>query len=328
MSHRKKYLVTTATGNTGNPVALQLLANGRNVRVMSRTNNASIQQLEKLGAEVTFGSIDNRHDMQRALSGVRRVYYCYPIIPGLLASTRMFAELAQQEKIEAIVNLGQYLAELDHHPSKQTNEHKQAYQVLDDANIGAIHVTPGWFADNALNTSLFIAQLGRLPFPLGKGRSPVVANEDIAAVVVSLLEDPAGHEGRRYQPTGPRSLTMSQMLESFERVLGRKVKELAMPKFLFRKAIIQMGYPPYLVSQLKMYIDDFQNNIFDYEPTDVVRQFTGRSAEDFDVTARRYFERDNLMKRTISGQLRAIKQFIQIGVTKAPSNRAMTLMNQ
>ena len=174
MSHKEQYLVTSATGNTGNPVARQLLANGRNVRVMSRTNNASIRQMEKLGAEVTLGRIDNRDDMQRALSGVQRVYYCYPIIPKLLASTRMFAELAQQEKIESVVNIGQYLAELDHHPSKQTNEHKQGYHVLDEAGIGASHVTPGWFADNALTTSLFIAQLGRLPFPLGKGRSPVV----------------------------------------------------------------------------------------------------------------------------------------------------------
>jgi uncharacterized protein YbjT (DUF2867 family) len=36
MSHTEKYLVTSATGNTGYQVALQLLANGRNVRVMSR----------------------------------------------------------------------------------------------------------------------------------------------------------------------------------------------------------------------------------------------------------------------------------------------------
>ena len=171
-----------------------------------------------------------------------------------------------------------------------------------------------------LRTSLFIAQLGYLPFPLGKGRSPVVSNEDIAAVAVSLLQDPAGHEGKRYQPTGPRSLTMDDMMESFGRVLGRKVKEMPMPMFLFHKAIIQMGYVPYLLSQLKIYVNDFQNNLFNYEPTNVVYKLTGREAEDFDVTARRYFERDNLMRKTIAGQVHAIKQFMQIGITKAPSS--------
>jgi NAD(P)H dehydrogenase (quinone) len=328
MSHTEKYLVTSATGNTGYPVAQQLLANGRKVRVMSRSDNSTIQKLKKLGAEVIQGRIDNRDDMRKALSGVQRVYYCYPIIPNLLASTQMFAELAQQEKIESVVNLGQYLAELDSHPSKQTNEHKQGYQILNDANIGASHVTPGWFADNALATSLFIAQLGRLPFPLGKGRSPVVANEDIAAVAVSILQDPAGHEDKRYQPTGPRSLTMDDMMESFGRVLGRKVKEMPMPMFLFHKAVIQMGYQPYLLSQLKLYLTDFQNNVFDYEPTDVVYRFTGRNAEDFDVTARRYFEQDNLMDKTFAGQIRAMKQFMQIGFTNAPGGKQLALMNQ
>jgi len=328
MSHTEKYLVTTATGNTGHQVALQLLANGRNVRVMSRTDNAIIQDLKARGAEVTLGSIQNRQDMQHALSGVQRVYYCYPIIPELLASTQLFAELARQEKIESVVNLGQYLAELNSHPSKQTNEHKQGYQVLNDADIGASHVTPGWFADNVLRTSLFIAQLGYLPFPLGKGRSPVVANEDIAAVAVAILQDPAGHEGKRYQPTGPRKLTMADMMESFGRVLGRKVRPMPMPMFLFHKAIIQMGFPPYLLSQLKLYLNDFQNNVFDFEPTDVVYRFTGLNAEDFDVTARRYFEKDNLMSKTFAGQMRAIKQFMQIGFTRAPSNRQMTLLNQ
>jgi len=328
MSHTEKYLVTSATGKTGYQVALQLLANGRNVRVMSRTDNATIRQLKSRGAEVTRGSIDNRFDMQQALSGVQRVYYCYPVMPKLLASTQMFAELAQQEKIESVVNVGQYLAELDSHPSKQTNEHKQGYQVLNDAKIGASHVTPGWFADNALTTVLFIAQLGRFPFPLGKGSCPVVANEDIAAVAVSLLQDPAGHEGKRYQPTGPRSLTMNDMMESFGRVLGRKVKEMPMPMFLFHKAVIQMGFTPYQMSQLKLYVNDFQNNVFDYEPTDVVYKFTGRNAEDFDVTAQRYFEQGNLMRKTFAGQMRAMKQFMQIGFTKAPSDKEMTLMNQ
>jgi NAD(P)H dehydrogenase (quinone) len=328
VSHTEKYLVTSATGNTGYQVALQLLANGRNVRVMSRTEKATIQQLEKRGAEVTLGSIDNRHDMQQALSGVQRVYYCRPIIPGLLTSIQMFAELAQQAKIESVVNLGQYLAELDNHPSKQTNETKQGYQVLNDANIGASHVIPGWFADNVFGTSLFITQLGRLPFPLGKGRSPVVANEDIAAVAVSLLQDPAGHEGKRYQPTGPRSLTMNDMMESFGRVLGRKVREMPMPMFLFHKAIIQMGYRPFLLSQLILYVKDFQNGLFDYEPTDVVHKFTGRNAEDFDVTARRYFEEGNLMKQTFAGRMRAMKQFMQIGFTRAASNKQMALLNQ
>ena len=327
MLTREKYLVTSATGNTGLQVAHQLLDNGRDVRVMSRTNNPIINSLREKGAEVFVGKLDNRQDMQKAVNGVQRVYYCYPIVPGLLDSTRMFAEVAQNAKVKAVVNLGQYLSELDAHPSKQTKEHKLGYEVLDQANIGASHVTPGWFADNAMTTALFISQLGLLPFPLGKGQSPVVANEDIAAVAVSILQDPDGHEGKRYQPTGPKSLSMQDMMDICANILGRKVSAMPMPIFMFKKAIMQMGFHPYLLSQLQLYIKDFQNNAFNYAPTDVVNKFTGRDAENFDTTARRYFERGDLMKRTFQGQLQALKQFMQIGFTPAPSSAKLVAMN-
>lgn len=323
-----KYLVTTATGNTGYHVASQLLDKGSDVRVMSRTNNNIIRELKEQGAEVVLGSITSESELQQAISGVQRVYYCHPIIPNLLANTKMFARLAKQEKIEAVVNIGQYLAELKNHPSKQTNEHKQGYQILDDANIGASHVIPGWFADNAMNTALFISQLGYLPFPLGKGRSPVVSNEDIAAVAVSILQDPVSHVGKRYQPTGPKSISMKEMLDSFQRVLGRKVNHMPMPDFLFNKAIIQMGFNPYLLSQLKLYVQDFQNNVFNYEPTDIVEKITGKKAEDFDVIAKRYFDQNNLMDRTWALKFKAIKQFMSIGFTNAPNAKKLKLMNQ
>ena len=327
MSNEAKFLVTSATGNTGYQVAIQLLEKGENVRVMSRSYGVIIKELESKGAEVVVGNISKRNDMEKALSGINRVYYCYPIVPKLLASTKMLIEIAKQENIETVVNLGQYLAELESHPSKQTNEHRLAYKELDDASIGAIHVTPGWFADNLMNTALFISQFGRVPFPLGKGRSPIVSNEDIAAVVVSLLREPQGHEGKRFQPTGPKSLSMNEMMQTFEKVLGRKVKQLPMPRFLFNKAIIQMGFPEYLLSQLNFYVDDFQNGEFDYEPNDVVLQLTGRNPESFDVTAKRYFEKDNLMKRSSSGVWKAFKQFMMIGFTKAPGSKALEKMN-
>ena len=155
METKTKYLVTSATGNTGYQVALQLLEKGENVRVMSRKYGKKIAQLESMGAEVTLGHLANEADMRSAVSGVQRVYYCHPIFAGLLHNTVMFARIAREEGIEAVVNIGQYLSELDSHPSRTTNEHKMAYDVLDNAGIGAIHVTPGWFADNIFETSLF-----------------------------------------------------------------------------------------------------------------------------------------------------------------------------
>ncbi|VAW52295.1 hypothetical protein MNBD_GAMMA05-158 [hydrothermal vent metagenome] len=327
MTNNEKYLVTTATGNTGFQVAQQLLKNGKRVKVMSRSRGPIIKTLHDMGAEITLGQLDNEIDMKKAVSGVQRVYYCHPIIPGLLNNTTMFSEVAKQAKVEAVVNLGQYLAELQFHPSRSTNEHKNSYHVLNNANIGACHVTPGWFADNVFATSLFITQLGRFPFPLGEGKCPVVSNEDIAAVSVAILQDPEGHGGKCYQPTGPKAISMEDMLIIFSRVLGRKVKPMPMPTGMFFKATTQMGMHPYMISQLKYYLKDFQNNVFNYEPTDVVERFTNRPAENFEVISRRYFQHAGLMNKNFSGLRQALKQFIQIGLSRAPTSHEMELWN-
>lgn len=289
MTNKVKFLVTSATGNTGYHVAKQLLDKGHDVRIMSRRRSPVVTELEKKGAEVVLGHLDNEQDLIKAITGVQRVYYCHPIVPGVLHNTTLFSQIAKRLNVEAVVNLGQYLAELENHPSRSTKEHKQSYFVLDNADIGACHVTPGWFADNVFAPMLFISQLGRFPFPLGQGKSPTVSNEDIARVCVALLCDPAGHEGKRYQPTGPKAISYDDMLAIFTKVLGRKVKAMPMPTKMFFKATTQMGMNPYFSSQLNFYLKDFQNNVFNYEPTDVVERFTGRPAEDFETITRRYF---------------------------------------
>lgn len=87
----------------------------------------------------------------------------------------------------------QCLSELDARPSKQIKEHKLGYAVLEQVNIGVSHVTPCWFVDNVTIRVLYLSQLRPLPFPLGKSQNPVVANEHIAVVAVSILQDPSGH---------------------------------------------------------------------------------------------------------------------------------------
>jgi len=327
MSISPTYLITTSTGNTGFHIAQQLLTDGLPVRIMARSKSPRTDFLMGLGAQLTLGNLDSEEDLRNALSGIQRVYYCHPIIPNILKNTALFTEIAAKEKIESVINLGQYLAELDTHPSRSTCEHKRSYQVLNNANIGACHVIPGWFAENFFPTSLFITQLGLFPFPIGDGKCPVVSNEDIASVCVSLLKKPEGHENKRYQPTGPKAIGMEEILAVFAKVLGRKVRQMPMPNFMFSKAIIQFGFHPYLTSQLSLYIKDFQSDRFNYKPNDIVERFTGHKAESFETICRRNFQNANLMKKTISGQWQAIKQFMQIGFSKAPSKKEMTLYN-
>ena len=68
-------LVAGATGNQGNAVARQLLANGHKVRAMTRRpEGAAAQALGSLGAEVVQGDFDDSASLERALDGAWGVF--------------------------------------------------------------------------------------------------------------------------------------------------------------------------------------------------------------------------------------------------------------
>ena len=75
MNQQDLILVTGATGQQGGSVARELLAKGRNVRVMTRKpDSAAAQELRRLGAEVVAGDFDDVASVERALSGVWGAY--------------------------------------------------------------------------------------------------------------------------------------------------------------------------------------------------------------------------------------------------------------
>jgi uncharacterized protein YbjT (DUF2867 family) len=52
----------------------------------------------------------------------------------------------------------------------------------------------------------------------------MVAQDDIADAVVAVLRDPAAHEGRRYDLTGPAALTLREAADLLSAATGRPVR--------------------------------------------------------------------------------------------------------
>jgi len=63
--------------------------------------------------------------------------------------------------------------------------------------------------------------------PAGDGRVAAVARDDIADAAVAVLlgdgGDPARHDGRGYDMTGPEALTLAEIAEELSRVAGRPI---------------------------------------------------------------------------------------------------------
>ena len=100
------------------------------------------------------------------------------------------------------------------------------------------------------------------------------------------------------------------MAKAIGRAVGRSVRVVPTPAWLFMKAARMSGYPIDLLSGVRYYIDDHKRGAFELgAPTTDVLDVTGRPAEDFETIARRYAALPR-NQRTFGNWLREFAQFM------------------
>ena len=305
-------LVVGATGKTGGAVALELLRQGRAVRALVRRDDARAQALQSKGADIAVADLLDARAMSVAMTGIQRAYWCAPFDPRALKAAEIFAETARGARIEQIVGLSQWLASPSH-PSLATRNAYATDRLFESLSpeIAYTVVNPGFFADNYLRLIGFAAQLGVLPSLTGNSRNAPPSNEDIARVAVAALADPAAHAGHSYRPTGPDLLSTGDMARVIGGILGRKVRRVELPMWMFLKAARMQGAPAFELSGFRHYVVDHRQGAFECgAPTDAVLRLTGRPPEDFATIARRYAALPEARRTTLS-VLRAWADFMR-----------------
>jgi uncharacterized protein YbjT (DUF2867 family) len=326
---KPRILVTGATGKTGGAVVRQLLEQGWPVRALVHRRDARSERLDRLGAETVVADLYDPGRILAAMAGTKRAYYCPPIQPYMVQSALAFAVAAREARLESVVGLSQWLANPEH-PALMTRQHWLADRLFASLH-GVAHtvVNPGFFADEPyLSVIRYAAQLGLYPLAVdGSSRNAPPSVEDIARVSVAALLDPDRHAGKTYRPTGPRLLSVHEIVDILSRVLDRKVRHVRVPMWLMLKAVRFDGFSPFLASEFSHYLDDLGRGAFAFGgPTDDVLAVTGRQPEDFETVARRHAARPEA-KRTLGNQLRALAAFMAVpfapGVRPAHFERRM-----
>ncbi len=325
MSVKPKILVTSAAGKSGMQTALQLLGKGYPVRSFVRRNDHRAKHLAEAGAEIFLGDQYTLADMRQAMAGVQRAYHCAPTAPNGLHFGTVFAVAAHENRIEHVVTLSQWLAHPGH-PSVFTREvhlNNAVLGMMSDTTVTEVNV--GWFADNYFMVLEPAAQLGLLTMPLGNGdekKNAPPSNEDIAAVNVGALIDPASHAGKTYRPTGPDLLSPNDIARTLTKVLGRKVKYQDISEAMFLKALTALRPPNYseaALTQLRLYTEEYRRGAFAVGgPTDAVARVGGRAPEGFEIIARRVVAERPEAVRTFANKMRALRNFMKIALTPKP----------
>src|ERR1700749_24858 len=100
------------------------------------------------------------------------------------------------------------------------------------------------------------------------------------------------------------------MAAALGRALGRSVRVMPTPTWLFMKAARMAGMPIDVMSNLRYYIEDHRRGAFEAgAPTTDVLDVTGRSPEDFETIARRYAAQPG-NRRTLGNSVREFARFM------------------
>jgi len=124
-----------------------------------------------------------------------------------------------------------------------------------------------------------LVEMGRLPYPVKKGRVAYVSRDDLARATAAVCLN-SGHVGKLYELTGPESLSMPQLAEIISRVTGRTVRFDSVTEAEYA-AVSRAGeetVPEFLIEVLVSMYRAVDNGEF-ARATDAIERITGVAAE-------------------------------------------------
>lgn len=321
-----KILVTSANGHTGLPTAKELLKLGFQVRAMVRNvNGDGAKELRNLGAEIYCGDLEDPRDVEKALKGIQRAYFCAPFARNVTQKAAIFVTIAERLELEHVVYMSQWLSTPDHH-SPHTKEQWLSDQVIKlHRKVKYTFINTGLFGFAYFLTLESVLQLGILPTPIkGASKKPLGLNappseEDQGRVIAHILKDPEKHHLKSYRPTGPKLISQQDVAHTFEKILGRKIKLMEVSEKMLLKSLKSMGYPEYQYDNVRYYMKELAMETFAIGGvTSVVKDITGNDPESFEIIVRREINKNTNLKPGLINKIKAIKNFLNILITKEP----------
>ncbi|WP_406261739.1 NAD(P)H-binding protein [Streptomyces nigra] len=286
MPSRETVLITGA-GGVGRLVIEDLRTHDVPVRVMVRRDDDRAAEFRRFGADVVLGDLTRPETVAAGLRDVGRMYFAMPVSRDHLLAATVVASVAKEcGTLDALVGMSQMtvsqMTATSTGESHQQRLHWLAEQVLNWSGLPVIHIRPTSFLDNPLFTSAAAQSIkrdGTLALPFGAGRTSPVAVSDVARVAATVLRDPRGHIGNVYELTGPRTMDMGEMAESFSRALGRPITYADVPLEQWRVQVLAgLGLPQHIEEHIVTMCRLHQENRYD-RATDDVARLTGIPAQ-------------------------------------------------
>lgn len=234
--------VVGATGVVGGRIALQLLEDGRDVRVLVRDNSPSAHlaaqglataadTLIGAGAEAMHGDLGDESSLRRAVEGVRTVISTAnsamrggddDVQHVDRDGNRRLLEVAAAAGVDHFIFVSALGATPDS-PSDFLRAKAETEQALRDSGMAFTVIAPTAFIEVWPGTVVGMPAVQGRPVTLvGEGRRhhAFISNRDVAAFAVAAVDNPRARN-QFLALGGPDALSWRDVVAIYERMLGR-----------------------------------------------------------------------------------------------------------
>ena len=243
------YVITGATGNTGNVIARRLLAQGQTVRAVGRSADR-LAPLTAEGAEPFVCELTDAAALVKAFSGARAVYAMVP--PSMTSSdyrgdqakvADAIAHAIEQAQVKYAVSLSSVGADKAAGTGPVAGLHylEQTLNRIPELNV--LHLRPAYFMENTLAQIGVIQTMGVTAGPVRADlMMPMIATRDIGAAAADALAGLAFNGKQTRELLGQRDLSYSEVATIIGKAIGKpELSYLQLPDEQVRAAFTQMG---------------------------------------------------------------------------------------
>lgn len=236
-------LVVGGTGNLGQPVVLQLLAEGKAVRVMTR-EPLRASKLQAAGAQVVKGDLRDAQSLKQATQGARIVVSSsHALLSGRANSSRLVDDTGQHALIHAAEQAGVeqfvFVSALGASPSHPIDFWRTKARIEEFLRTRPLRFTiirPSAFI--GLHAYDLIGKpvvTGKPVIMFGAGTQLInyVAESDVATLLISAIDNSA-MDGQTIEIGGPDNLSAHQIVQIFEKLSGRTARVVHVPLLIPR----------------------------------------------------------------------------------------------
>ncbi|MCU1306137.1 MAG: Epimerase [Acidobacteriaceae bacterium] len=251
------YVVTGATGRTGQVVTKRLLANGQKVRAIGRSSDR-LRPLVAEGAEPFVGDLTDQQALTKAFSGARGVY---AMIPPTAPTTEPYRSYQNQISdaiagalaaagVQHAVTLSSFGADKPDKTGPVVGLHNLEQKLNKISGLNVLHLRAGYFMENTLTQVEIIHAMGIAGGPLRPDlKLAMIATRDIGAAAAEELLKLEFQNKQTRELQGQRDLTMTEAATIIGKAIGKP--DLAykqLPDEQVRTAMVQFGMSPDLAN--------------------------------------------------------------------------------